>query len=66
MAVHRSAASLGATLTPGDIALERAGAAAARLDAYLDSPRVADELAERTIRANRDHVQRRRRNRNHR
>jgi hypothetical protein len=31
-AVHRSAASLGATLTAGDIALERAGAAAARLD----------------------------------
>ena len=40
-AVHRSAASLGATLTPGDIAIERAGDAAARLDAYLDSPRVA-------------------------
>ena len=34
-AVHRSAASLGATLTPGDIAMERAGGAAARLDAYL-------------------------------
>jgi hypothetical protein len=33
-AVHRSAASLGATLTPGDIAIERAGDAAARLNAY--------------------------------
>jgi hypothetical protein len=29
-ALHRSAASLGATLTPGDIAIERAGDAAAR------------------------------------
>jgi hypothetical protein len=36
-AVHRSAASLGATLTPGDIAIERAGQAAARLDAYLNA-----------------------------
>jgi hypothetical protein len=35
--VHRSAASIGATLTPGDIAIERAGHAAARLDAYLDA-----------------------------
>jgi hypothetical protein len=30
--VHRSAASLGATLTPGDIAMKRAGDAAGRLD----------------------------------
>jgi len=36
-AVRRSAASLGATLTPGHIAIERAGHAAARLDAYLDA-----------------------------
>jgi len=35
--MHRSAASLGATLTPGDIAIERAGHAAATLDAYLDA-----------------------------
>ena len=34
-AVH--CASLGATLTPGHIAIERAGDAAARLDAYLDA-----------------------------
>ena len=36
-AVHRSAASLGATLTPGHIAMERAGDAAERLDEYLDA-----------------------------
>jgi hypothetical protein len=35
--VRRSAASLGATLTPGHIAIERAGDAAARLDEYLDA-----------------------------
>ena len=36
-AVHRAAASLGATLTPGHIAMERAGDAAERLDEYLDA-----------------------------
>jgi hypothetical protein len=37
--VHCSAASLGATLTPGHIAIaiERAGHAAERLDEYLDA-----------------------------
>jgi hypothetical protein len=36
-AERRSAASLGATLTPGHIAIERARDAAARLDAYLNA-----------------------------
>jgi hypothetical protein len=36
-ALHRSAASLGATRTPGHIAIERAGHAAARLNAYLNA-----------------------------
>ena len=42
-AVHRSAASLGATLTPGHIAIaiERAGDAAERLDEYLDASAAA-------------------------
>jgi hypothetical protein len=35
--VRRSAASPGAPLTPGHIAIERARDAAARLDAYLNA-----------------------------
>ncbi len=45
-AVHRSAASLGAALTPGDIVIERAGDAAERLDAYLDAMKRSGVLKE--------------------
>jgi hypothetical protein len=45
-AVHRSAASLGATLTPRDIAIERAGDAAARLDSHIEAMRGSGVLKE--------------------
>ena len=37
IAVSMAATDRAVTLTPGDIAIERAGHAAARLDAYLDA-----------------------------
>lgn len=45
-AVARSATSVGAALTPHDVAIERAESAAARLDSYLDAMRKSGALIE--------------------
>ena len=45
-AVTRSAASLSAILTPADVAVERAGDAATRLDTYLEAMRRSGALKE--------------------
>jgi hypothetical protein len=43
--MHRSAGSLRATLTPDDVAIGRAGAAVARLDAMIETMRRDGTLA---------------------
>jgi hypothetical protein len=45
-ALHASADSLGATLTPNDVAIERATAAAASLDSHVSAMRRAGTLQE--------------------
>jgi len=45
-ALHEAASDLGATLTPHATAIERAGNAATKLDAYFESMRRSGQLAE--------------------
>jgi hypothetical protein len=48
-ALHRSAGSVGATLTPGCVAIEPAGDAATRLDAYIEAMRGSGVLKQLNI-----------------
>jgi hypothetical protein len=45
-AVERSAAIVGAVLTPGDVALERAGSMSRKLDSYIAAMRQSGQLVE--------------------
>ena len=45
-AVERSAAIVGATLTPGDVAIERAEGVAQKLDSYIAAMRQSGQLVE--------------------